>query len=697
MLAKQFLLLDLIAYTTAQHLESYSFPGYGFSWYSPPCSYACWSALSSATLLCTEADHSAGTTGHHMSMTSPECQASDTALLTSLAYCMSENCPPDVTAADIEDYWGSRMLDTSGTVKAKWTYGEALAQVLEMPTAEFNISSEDVLDHTVLAPKDTYDANNQFNILFDHIEALQARYTFIIITIGFGTPILFSLLYLLPCMTSIFDKLKPYIIYPSLIGTYHTRPLPFLLGNVPTIGQALWVFMFFVINFVLSCVNYQTMPEGQMPWGFTKREELLAYIGYRTGHFGYMLLPLVILFSSRNNLLLWVTSWSYETYLLLHRWVARLFTLYAIIHSVTLLGTYTGSGSYPVESKKPYWLWGIVGTVLSCAMLIFSMLWFRRKSYEVFLISHILMAVFVLAGCWYHVILKWGYNFYDNWLYAAMAVWGFDRLMRLLRVLRHGIKRAAVRDIGENHVRVDIPDIRWAGRPSSIAFVYFPALIKLRPWENHPFSVNATSLFHTRNYALLPTTSSSAGNSSSSAPDSEKSLDEVIVLSDSTLTTTAGITLVVKKSSGLTRLLKSNERLLALVDGPYSRNSGTTMLAADHLLLIGGGIGITGLISWVHAHPNIKLAWSVKSRDEPLVREFDTVLSGVADKQVYIGERIDVDRMLRETAVKGYKKIGVVVCGPSGMCDDVRSKVSRMGRGSTNGTVWELEVDAFSW
>jgi len=222
----------------------------------------------------------------------------------------------------------------------------------------------------------------------------------VIITIGFGSPVLLSLVRFLPFMTGILDKLKPYLIYPSVFRSYHVRPLPWLLGNAPTVGQTLWVVMFFTLNLVLTCVNYQTMPKGDMPWGFSPREEILAYIGYRTGHFGYMLLLLVILFSSRNNVLLWVTDWSYDTYLVLHRWVARMFAVYAIIHSVTLLGTYTGSGSYAAESKEPYWLWGIVATVLTCAMLIFSMLWFRRMTYELFLIMHILMAVFVLAGCW---------------------------------------------------------------------------------------------------------------------------------------------------------------------------------------------------------------------------------------------------------------------------------------------------------
>jgi len=173
------LLAWLAAHATAQHLTSYSFPGYGFAWYAPACANACWSVLSGATLSCSEMmDHSGNMGGHMMAMTSPECKAGDTALLTSMAYCMAQNCPDSVTPAQREDYWRMRMLDTTGTVRAKWTYGEALAQVQEPPTVEFNASSTDVLlNQTVLVNKDAYGLNNRFNVLFDHIEMLQARYT----------------------------------------------------------------------------------------------------------------------------------------------------------------------------------------------------------------------------------------------------------------------------------------------------------------------------------------------------------------------------------------------------------------------------------------------------------------------------------------------------------------------------------------
>ena len=299
----------------------------------------------------------------------------------------------------------------------------------------------------------------------------------------------------------------------------------------------------------------------------------------------------------------------------------------------------------------------------------------------------------------YHVILKWGYNFYDNWLYAAMGVWGFDRLLRILRVMKNGVKRATVTDIGNDHVRIDVPGLRWVSKPGYVAYAYFPTTNKLRSWENHPFSVNATSLFHSYKHAIAPIATSSDGASSDGGRDPEKSVGQVAVHGRAhptgTETPTTGLTLIIKKSAGLTRLLQSHSGLMTLIDGPYPQRRCDEVLRCDHLLLIGGGIGITGLIACIHMHPNVKLAWSVKSSAEPLVRELDTVLAGVADKQVSVGVRLDIDALLKQAVAAGYKKVGVIVCGPAGMCDDVRAKVAGIGRGS--GTVFELEVDAFSW
>ena len=139
-------------------------------------------------------------------------------------------------------------------------------------------------------------------------------------------------------MTTAFDKLKPYLVYPSAIGQYQVRPLPWLLGNAPTVGQALYIALFFILNVVLTMVGYESVQPH--PWGYNKRGELLAYAGYRTGNIAFALLPLTMLFSGRNNILLWMTNWSRSTYLLLHRWIARFFAVHIILHSLFLLAAY---------------------------------------------------------------------------------------------------------------------------------------------------------------------------------------------------------------------------------------------------------------------------------------------------------------------------------------------------------------------
>ncbi|KAH7139164.1 ferric reductase like transmembrane component-domain-containing protein [Dendryphion nanum] len=675
------------------HLESFYFPGYGFSWYDPACGFACNNAISGATLVCTS--HASGHS-HMGGPTSPDCYASDTSYLTTLAYCIKSNCDPvKVPTWKREQFWSTKVTGDP-TVSPKWDYIRALEEVDGVPTVEYNSSSKAVLNQTVLVPKATYAMQYNFNIKFDYIEMLQAKYCFVIVIIGFGIPIIFSLLARLPYMTGILDRVKPYLVYPSLIGTYHARPLPWLLGNPPTVGQALYIALFFILNLVLSCVNYTS--QQPHPWGFPPREELLSYIGYRTGHIGYALLPLLILFSGRNNFLLWITNWSFSTFIILHRWVSRIFAIHAIVHSITLLLTYQGTGSYASYSKEPYWLWGIVATVLTCAMLVLSHINFRRLAYEAFLILHIIFAVLVIVGCWYHVILKWGFNFYDNWLFAACAVWFFDRLIRVLRVAKNGLRRAVITEIGSDHVRVDIQGMRWVSKPGHVGYVYFPTLNPLRPWENHPFSINSTAIFHSFRHSITPESVSLRQSSPGEGCDVEKSPGNVqesrMVHEVRVVSGTTGVTLFIKKNTGMTSLLKSCGRLPILIDGPYPQSSSSDVLECDRVLLLGGGIGITGLLSWLQAHPNVKLAWSVKSTGEALVREMDAVLAAITDKEVVIG-RLNVESLLRAEAEAGYRKVGVVICGPAEMCDDVRAMVAGLGRSGK--TIFELEVDAFSW
>lgn len=159
---------------------------------------------------------------------------------------------------------------------------------------------------------------------------------------------------------------------------------------------------------------------------------------------------------------------------------------------------------------------------------------------------------------------------------------------------------------------------------------------------------------------------------------------------------TVGLTLYVKKSTGITKSLRAASNLLTLLEGPYPNNSTREVLRCDRLLLVSEGIGITGLVPFINSHWNVKLAWSVKESVKCLVDDLDGALSGLAlsDKDVRIGNRLDVGQLLAEEMEAGWEKVGVVVSGPGGLCDDVRAAVAAAGK--LGKTEFELEVEAYS-
>ncbi|KAM7210223.1 hypothetical protein V8F06_014395, partial [Rhypophila decipiens] len=151
------------------------------------------------------------------------------------------------------------------------------------------------------------------------------------------------------------------------------------------------------------------------------------------------------------------------------------------------------------------------------------------------------------------------------------------------------------------------------------------------------------------------------------------------------------------KSKGLTRHLKTCDGLLTLLDGPYPNNSTTRVWGCERLLLIGGGIGITGVLPWIWHQSNVKLAWSMKENARCLVDELEPALEKVAEKDMRISERLDLEKLLADEIKLGWSQVGVVVSSPTGLCDDVRVSVASAGRTAQGATVFKLEVDAYSW
>ena len=71
-----------------------------------------------------------------------------------------------------------------------------------------------------------------------------------------------------------------------------------------------------------------------MPSFPSTAKQILRYSYDRTGIISFANFPLILLFGMRNNLLMWLTGWDFGTYNNFHRWVARIATAQAIIHSI---------------------------------------------------------------------------------------------------------------------------------------------------------------------------------------------------------------------------------------------------------------------------------------------------------------------------------------------------------------------------
>lgn len=523
---------------------------------------------------------------------------------------------------------------------------------------------------------------------------------------------------------------------------------PSCAGYLPKRGISLFIAAYVILNIIFSAVSFHHVTPNA--WYADRRHEIAAYVSNRTGVLSFANLALAILFSGRNNLLIYITGWSQSTMLAIHRWASRVATVQAVVHSIIYTITYFWTGgytSYKTEAAMAYYWWGIIATVVLCLSVGFAVLPIRIRSYEIFLITHIAFGILALMGCWYHIDLrfgdKWGYKV---WLYIAFAFWAFDRLMRFIRLVYFncfGSPIAVVKQVPHTDIIQMTIALKkaWNVKPGQHSFLYIPLLGK--PWENHPFTIASwTSPGSRRNAPAI--TDRSAGkeaevngleiDSSSSSQHSHEShqLHQIICLMRARKGMTGSLLSKLRRSGA------SSLPISSLTEGLYGGHKATLqpLKTADTIICIAGGIGITSCMSFLQQYvnesqsvdsdskalmgcaSNFVLAWS--AREEALIRHVSTSLLpdvsiGFPNKQIdyrfwCTGKnssqdkgleqgtdmqrgRMNVGEVVRSVAEKG-RRVVVVACAPGGMSDEVRKAVVGCLR---NGMPVDLIEEAFAW
>ncbi|KAL1888402.1 hypothetical protein Sste5346_009610, partial [Sporothrix stenoceras] len=132
----------------------------------------------------------------------------------------------------------------------------------------------------------------------------------------------------------IWAKLLQFIFPPALFGasSRHHKPLSVNIGYVPSPVLSLFIAVFIILNVVLSSVSFSTFSPSIL-WN-SPQFNLCEFVGNRTGTLSFVNISMAVLLAGRNNLLLSLTCWSQSTFLTLHRWVARVGTVQAVVHAI---------------------------------------------------------------------------------------------------------------------------------------------------------------------------------------------------------------------------------------------------------------------------------------------------------------------------------------------------------------------------
>ncbi|RHZ43508.1 ferric reductase family protein [Aspergillus thermomutatus] len=535
-----------------------------------------------------------------------------------------------------------------------------------------------------------------------------------------------SLPFLIPVL-SIYHWIQTNLIIPPPLASSRRR---LLWWTFPGRIHAIIVLLFWILSVVLCLVGYRTFSDN-IYWPDISAQ-LLRYVADRTGILSFANIPLLWLFAGRNNIFLWATGWSYSTFNIFHRHVAWIATLQAVVHTILYTVMFVQAGNAWKKLQKPYLFWGTVGMVAMILIFPFAVDWFRRRTYETFLVFHILFSIAALVGCFYHVII---FEDHEYWFYLwpAVVIWISDRVLRLIRIVycnlhvRFGspscfqcTECVATYDEAADVIRLELTP--GSGQlqpvPGQYYFLYQP--FRLTGWESHPFTLGSWSYKdgappspcapvksdHAVDVSEIPLLPDSPSSSSDYG-----SIDTAVLLGRK-----LALRFWIRPYDGWTRhlrdeCLQSPTRTIQpniLLEGPYGEQC--PLWRYESVLLIAGGTGIAAAVPYIQDHlirsstgqtstQGIHLVWTARQstfmRDiagrelkQALNREDvhfsfyvtsePTCQAEIMDSVEFVCGRPDLPAIImahaNEARLSGSSVL-VLVCGSSGMADQTRAAV----------------------
>ncbi|KAL6926432.1 hypothetical protein ACO0SA_003922 [Hanseniaspora valbyensis] len=396
------------------------------------------------------------------------------------------------------------------------------------------------------------------------------------------------------------------------------RIFGFELGFIPNKIESLVIAGSFIIFMVGCCWGYKFHPNDTF-WAY-KSWQITRYISDRTGLIACFAMNLTFLFAGRNNFFLWATGWNFASFMMYHKFVARCTVLLVFVHTIGFTWLTISMDLYDVRHILDYWRYGAVATTCGMIMLVFSSHIFRKRLYDIFLVAHIILAVFFMVGSWFH-LLHFGLQYY---CYSAIGVWSLDRLLRYVRMFLlfggfrknkitiiknpYGKELSGTEEVDKDDLffRIDIDNYNkslFNIKDGNFSFLYI-----LHPrgfWQSHPFTMVKVK-------------------------ESED------------------FTIIVKVKKGLTKHVynsiaksgKESQYYRICVEGPYGMTKSDVVSQFDNLSCVAIGTGVSGPLCYLNHHRNSEmneksgaqnvLHWGVRSM--AVVEAYKQELTQLASK-----------------------------------------------------------------
>ncbi|KAF2800728.1 hypothetical protein K505DRAFT_228089 [Melanomma pulvis-pyrius CBS 109.77] len=259
--------------------------------------------------------------------------------------------------------------------------------------------------------------------------------------------------------------------------------------SLPTVGRASLITGNIVVIIVLCFYGFDLSDR----WS---RED----IGYRCGFVAVTQLPLIFLLAGKNNIIGHLTGVSYERINWLHRWCARCLLFTATIHMGYFFADWAPYDYIGVQLKENTLVWkGVVAWAMLVWIVFSSMTPIRGWAYEIFVLQHLVSFAVLIGFVYIHTPQE-----VHIYIWASVALFFFDRFVRLLRVLYANISffhpkqrkaghmsglwacKAEFTPLSNKTTRIVIqtPPISWT--PGQHVFLSCHSIV---PLQSHPFTI----------------------------------------------------------------------------------------------------------------------------------------------------------------------------------------------------------------